>query len=126
MLKISQFTFNELLLLYDNCSMHLANEKLTVPQRQEILQDQAEIYYAMELKIPDSHINQIVDMKRTMQERELAKMKYQQRYDRRERNKDVAITMGLTLAIVATVVLMMNFAPEINAAFNMIVEWLRK
>lgn len=114
MLKITDYTFNELLLLYDNCTTHLANEKLTVPQRQEILSDQAEIYKTMELKIPFSHFNEIIDIKKSLQERELSKMQYYDRYNRRERNKDIAITLGLTIAIIATVVLMMTFAPEIN------------
>lgn len=129
MLKITDFTFDELVGLYTNCNYHLDNTKLTVPQRQEILKDQAEIYYAMELKIPDSHINQIIDMKTDMQDRYykkvsdidakyLKKMKDLDARHNLERIKDLAIAMGLAIAIVATIAVMSYYAAEINEFFK--------
>lgn len=123
MLKITDFTMQELLQLYDNCQMWLDSNKLTVANRQVVLKDQHEIFEAMEEKIPHNHLQQIEAMKEdrqykkiaSIEERYLTKLRELESKHNRERIRDLFIAIGLSAVVITLPLTIVWFAPEIDA-----------
>ncbi len=107
MTPISTLPLRELLDMHRKASL----------MKQHLEADMKELYATMEAKIPDSHINAIIDMKKelnTIDQRYAQHLKALEATHTRERIKDFIITIALSIVVFAVAFTMIYFGPEIN------------
>ncbi len=113
MTRISTLPLRELMEMY-NTACHLYRARIPQLNRTDLKKDLDELFAAIENKIPDTVMYEIKSTMKSIEERQLARIRQQQRENRRDTIKDWLVSGGLTIAILATIILMSYYGEEIH------------